>query len=216
MVLMAVLLLTLMMSTLGAALSLITSSEALIAANVRDAQETRVAAAAAAERTVAEAAALPDWNLLLDGTVRSAFFDSGASRITLADGKTLDVEALLNLANCGHEAACSAAETAAITADRPWGANNAQWRLFSRGWLRDVQPGAALDSACFTLVLVGDDPAETDNNPLRDAAAPGPGAGIIRFRAYAFGWRGTRRTIEVAVARLRDGSTRAISWRDGP
>ena len=213
---MAVLLLTLMMSALGAALSLVTSSEALIAANLRDGYETRFAAVAAAERAVAEAAGLSDWTPLLAGTVQSVFYDGHDPPRTLAGGVTLGVEQLVNLANCRHETSCTPAEMAAIAADRRWGANNPRWRLFSQGWLRDVQPGVGVDSACFTVVLVGDDPAETDGDPQRDAAAPDPGAGVIAFRAYAFGPRGARRIVEVAVARMRDGSTRATAWQDEP
>ena len=48
----------------------------------------------------------------------------------------------------------------------------------------------------------------------QDAVPPGPGSGVIGFRAYAFGPRGTRRTVEVTIASLRDGSTRTTTWRD--
>src|SRR5436189_5541097 len=111
-----------MMSALGVALSLVTSSEALIAANFRAGTEARYAATAAAERAIAEAAVIADWNGLLDGTVRSMFFDRapGGPRV-LADGSALDVSQLLNLANCQKHTPCSAAEMDAVTAVRPWG-----------------------------------------------------------------------------------------------
>src|SRR5438128_861129 len=100
-VLVAVLLLTLMMSALGVALTLVASSEAMIAANFRESHEARYAAGAAAERAIADLAAAADWNQLLDGTLRSTFVDGPPSGTrTLADGSTLDLGQLLNLADC--------------------------------------------------------------------------------------------------------------------
>ena len=213
-VLVAVLLLTLLMSAFGVALALITSSDAMIAANFRDGQETRYAASAVAERTIAEVAAMSDWNGLLDGSVRSTFFRSAPSGPQLADGSVLDVQELVSLANCQKKTACTSAEMDAVTADRPWGVNNPRWQLVSQGWLRDLLPAGSIDSAVFTVVFVGDDPLETDGNPLRDEPSPGAGAGTLAIRALAFGPRGARQTVEVTVVRGRDGDTRPIAWRD--
>ncbi len=130
-----------------------------IAANFRNSQEARYAAGAAAERAVRDLASIADWSRLLDGTVRSTFVDGlPAGTRTLSDGSSLDLGELVNLANCLKPTPCGDAEMDAVTADRPWGVNNPRWQLFAHGWLRDVLPAGAIDSAFYTVVLVGDDP----------------------------------------------------------
>src|SRR5262249_39054219 len=139
--LIAVLLLTLLISALGVALSLTISSEALIAANFRERQEARYAAAAAAGRAVGELEGFADWNQLLNGSVRSTFFAGSLSDPrALADGSVLLLERLLSLANCRKDTACSPGEMDAVTTERPWAADNPRWQLFAAGWLRDVAP----------------------------------------------------------------------------
>jgi hypothetical protein len=147
--------------------------------------------------------------------VRSPFVDGPPfGRRSLSDGATIDLEAVVNLANCQKTTACSDAEMDAQTSDRPWGANNPRWRLLSYGWLRDVLTAGVIDSAYYTIVLVGDDPSESDADPSRDGVPPKPGAGIVELRAQGFGPRGARRTINVTVARTSAGDVRVISWRE--
>jgi len=214
-VLIAVLLLTLLMSVLGAALALMASSETAIAANFRNSQEARYAAAAAAERAVVDLAATVDWNQVLDGTVRSSVADGApfGTRL-LSDGSTLDLGQVLSLANCQRTTVCGDAELDAVTTERPWGPNNPRWQLFSYGWLRNVLPAGGIDSAYYTVVLVADDPSEIDADPSRDGLPPSPGAGVVELRAQAFGPRGARRTIDVTIARTNAGSPRIVSWRE--
>jgi len=214
-VLVAVLLITLLMSALGAALVLVSSSEAAIAVNFRSSQEARDAAAAAAERAIVDLRAAADWNQLLDGAVRSPFVDgSPFGRRFLSDGSMVDLEAVVNLANCQKTTTCSDVEMDAKTSDRPWGPNNPRWRLFSYGWLRDALSAGAIDSAYYTIVLVGDDPSENDADPSRDGVPPSPGAGVVELRAQGFGPRGVRRTVNVTVARTGAREVRVISWRE--
>ena len=86
--------------------------------------------------------------------------------------------------------------------DRPWGLNNAQWRLFEYG------PIAALGSFArpghwYLLVWLADDSRETDDNPLADGtAADRRGRGILRVRSEVYGPRGERRAVEAELARL--------------
>ena len=194
---------TLLMSALGAALVLTTSSDALIAANFRDAQEGLYAADAALERAIAELATRADWNAILDGSAPSAFVDgtpSGAR--TLADGSPLDLGQTLNMMNCRKLTACSASNLAATTAQRPWGPNNPVWRLFAYGPLSDLLPPHALESAFYVIVMAADDGSENDNDPLHDGqGATNPGSGVLALRAEAFGPRGIRQVVEATVAR---------------
>ena len=65
------------------------------------------------------------------------------------------------------------------------------------------------------LVLVGDDPSESDNDPLDDGGGPdNPGAGALLLRAQAFGPRNAHKTIEIAIARTGGGRVRLLSWRE--
>ena len=91
----------------------------------------------------------------------------------LADGSTIDLGEQVNLANCQKAAACSAAEMNAVTADRPWGANNPRWTLLAYAPLSALLPDTSLGPPAYVIVLVGDDPSEIDEDPSRDAA---PGA----------------------------------------
>jgi hypothetical protein len=213
-ILVLALLLTLMLSVLGVAFALVSSSEAVTAENFRNDQEALHAADAAAEYALGDLEALADWNLALNGTVRSTFVDGLPSGTrTLQDGSVVDLATLTNLANCHKTALCSAAEMNAATADRPWGPNNPRWQLYLYGRLRDVAPGSAIDSAYYIAVFVGDDPSETDSDPLRDGLPPGPGAGVVVLRSQAFGPRGTRKTIELTISRASTGHVRVIAWR---
>src|SRR5580765_3807738 len=160
---------TLLMSALGAALVLTTSSDALIAANFRDAQQGVYAADAALERAMSDLATRADWNAILDGTASSAFVDGPPSGVrALADGSSLDLDHTLNMMNCRKITACSASNLSANTAQRPWGANNPVWRLFAYGPLSGLLPPHALESAFYVIVMVADDASENDNDPLHD------------------------------------------------
>jgi hypothetical protein len=204
---------TLLMSALGIALALTTSSETIIASNFRDASEAVYAADAALERSISDLAVVPDWNTVLTGAVRSTFIDGapGGGR-TLADGSTIDPGQILSMANCGKIAVCGDADLDAVTPQRPWGANNPRWQLYAYGNLSDMLPGHRIDSPYYVLVMVGDDPSETDGKPFEDGIGT-PGAGVLALRAEARGPRGVRRTIEMTVVRAAAG-VRVLSWRD--
>jgi hypothetical protein len=213
-VLVVALLLMLMLSVLGAAFALVTSSEALIAENFRKGQEAVHAAASAAERAIADLDALASWDMALDGTARSTFVDGPPSGTrTLQGGSVVSLTEEINLASCHKTTSCSAAEMDATTTDRPWGPNNPRWQLFLYGWLRDVARSDAIASPCYILVLVGDDPSEADDDPARDGRPSEPGAGRIVLRSEAFGPGGVRKTIEVTIARAAAGHARVVAWR---
>src|SRR5436190_5874509 len=179
----------LLMSALGAALVLTTSSDALIAANFRNAQEGVYAADAALGRAMEDLGTLADWNAILDGSASSAFVDGAPSGVrTLADGSSLDLDQTLNMMNCRKVTACSASDLTANTAQRPWGANNPVWRLFAYGPLSSLLPPHAIESGCYVIVMVADDASENDDDPFHDGQSPtNQGAGVLSLRAEAFG-----------------------------
>jgi len=203
----------LLMTALGAALILTSSSETIVAGHFRDNLEARYAAGAMIERGIDEVGPVEDWNLLIDGLQRSSWIDGPpTSPRTLPDGSTLDLAQALNLANCQKSAACSQAELALVTADRPWGANNPRWALYAYGPLRNLlPPPGVIQSACYVLLFIGN----------------GPGPGLLALRAEAFGPRGAHATVEVTLSRGtslgngRDynddpgqGAVKILSWRE--
>jgi hypothetical protein len=194
-----VLLALLLLSALGAAMVVLSTADTLAASNQRDARAVLYAAEAAIELAADEVTRVPDWNAVLSGAARSARADgppSGAR--ALPDGRVLGLEELAHLVSCGRPTPCTAAMLAATTVDRPWADNNPHWRVFFSGPSGGGPPAIPV----YTVVLVGDDPTESDGDPARDAAPGSPGAGILLLRAEAFGPSGSRRTVQATVERV--------------
>ncbi|HZR22537.1 MAG TPA: pilus assembly PilX N-terminal domain-containing protein [Vicinamibacterales bacterium] len=193
-----------LMGALGAALVMTTSSETIIASNYSRGNEGLYAADAAFERAMDDILTVPDWNNLLNGSTQSAFIDGPPSGTrTLPDGSTIDVAQAINMANCGKVSTCSAADlTGNSTGTRPWGANNPVWQPYAYGPLQNMLPTGTINSSFYVIVMVADDPSETDNDPLHDGTADtNPGRGVIAMRAEAFGPRGAHKVIEMTLAR---------------
>jgi hypothetical protein len=209
----------LMMVALGAGLMVAAATESKITRNFRNGTEAFYAAEGVLERAVGELRAIADWNLILSGATRSAFVD-GEPRGTrvLPDGKTIDLAQIVNDANCRKGDGCSDAAIDAITAERPWGANNPRWQLFEWGYLNDLTSSATVHSPFYVVVMVADDPSECDDNPLVDggpvvscpAGTKGnPGAGMLMMRAEAFGPFGSHRAIEVILTSTKNSPENA-------
>jgi hypothetical protein len=131
---------------------------------------------------------IPRWNDILSGTAQSGFVDGNMTATkTLPGGGTMTL-------CCGTNTATAQllAETDTLNL---WGANNPQWKLFAWGPLTDMLPNDQIDSPMYVAVWVADDPAETDGNPSADVN------GTLTLHAEAVGPSGTRKVIEVTVAR---------------
>ena len=179
---------TLLLTALGSAMVLLTTTETAISANYRAAQEALYVADAGIERVAQDLLTVPQWDGVLAGQVRSAFVDTTTTP-TLPDGSPLDLSA-------ETVALQQLTDTANI-----WGANDPVWRLYAFGALEDLLPGAAIRSANYVAVWASDDGAETDGDPQRDAN------GILTVRAEAFGPFSTRRVVEATVARASSTAT---------
>ena len=178
--LMAVMLLT----ALGAAVVMVTNTETSISANYKNSVEALYAADAAVERVVQDLLMVPRWNDILGGSAQSAFVNGSASaNVTLPGGGKMK----LTNATAQLQAESDAAAT--------WGANNPQWRLFAWGPINEMLPNSNIDSPMYVAVWIADDPAETDGNPAADTN------GTLTLHAEAYGPAGTRKVIEVTVAR---------------
>jgi hypothetical protein len=182
--LMAMMLLT----ALGAAVVMVSNTETHIAGNYRNSQEALYAADAAVERVVQDLLLIPRWNDILGGTAQSGFVDGG-----MGAAKTLPGGGTMTLC-CGANTATAQlqGETDSLNL---WGANNPHWQLFAWGPLQDMLPNDQIDSPMYVAVWVADDPAETDGNPATD------GNGTLTLHAEAVGPSGTRKVVEVTVAR---------------
>ena len=175
---------TVLLTALGAATLMVSRTETLIASNYRNSQEALYAADAAIERVVQDLLMVPRWNDILAGTTVSGFIDGSATA-----AKTLPVGGTITLASATAELQ---AET--NTANL-WGLNNPRWRLYAWGPLNEITSEVRIDSPMYVAVWVGDDPDEQDGNPLTD------GNGVVTLHALAIGPSGTRKVIEVTVAR---------------
>ncbi len=214
-VLIAALLAMLLLAALGAALALTTTIETTIAGNYLRVEQARGAAEAALEQALIDLAAAPDWSAVLGGAAASSLVDGApAGTRRFADGSMVDLDALVNMASCESRRACSRAEIASLTPARPWGANNPVWRLYAYGSLGSMLPGDPSSSAYYVVTLVGDDPSESDGDPLVDGGGVGnPGKDVLAIRAEAFGARGLRVALRATVGRSSAGEARLVSWR---
>jgi hypothetical protein len=201
------------MSALGLALVASTTAETLVAANFRAAVETAYAADAMVGRAMVDLRMAADWTPLLTGVVRSTFVDGEPTGVrTLDDGSIVDLDRVVNLADCNKTTACRASEMDAVTSLRPWGLNNPRWQLYAYGPLKQLSADLPLRSSSYVVAMVGDDPSETDGNPLRDAAeADDPGAGVVALRVEAFGPHGAHKIVELTL--LRSAGLHVLSWR---
>ena len=214
MALVLVLLCAMLFLALGGALVTVVSSEATISATFRESAVALSAADAAIVRVLPDLAAAPDLNAILRGAVASTFVDGPPQALRrLPDGTSLDLAATSNGERCG-QMACTDAEMDAVTVERPWGANNARWQTYGSGWLRDLTPQAADVPHAYVVVWIGDDPLETDADPLTDDSdVNAPGHNVVLLRAAAYAAYSARRRIEV-VARRDGGVVRITSWRE--
>jgi hypothetical protein len=153
---------------------------------------------------------VPDWNKVLDGTTTSAFIDGPPSGTRdVPGGMKLDLTEATNMLVCGKTTTCSDAEIVLNTDERPWGSNNPRWKLYAYGELNEMIPTETINSSMYVVVWAADDPAENDNNPLKDGGTPvadpeglgNPGKGVMMLLAHAYGPGGVRRVIEVTVGR---------------
>jgi hypothetical protein len=210
---------SLLLCAVGAALILLTMSETGTAAAFVRGAEAAYAADAVAERALGEVAQVADWTTILNGSRQSALVDGPptGSR-TLADGSRINLQEVVNLANCEQLGPCTAAQMDAVTADRPWGRNNPRWQLYAYAPLDLLLPPGSASSPFFVVLMAGDDPAENDDDPAVDGGAPvsgessNPGTGALALRAEAFGPGGVHGRVDLAIRR----SVRVLSWREVP
>ena len=199
---------TLLMA-LGGAVLTVAVTEVRIAAHHRDGLEALQAADALIERIRAELRKAADAQAVLSGAFASSLSDGAAGERRLLD-TVINLSDLTNIERCNSVRPCSRAALAAVTAERPWGANNPVWRLYAHGWM-SAAVGHAGAPIVYLVAWVGDDPYEDDGDPLRDGAGRGHGRVALRVRAY--GGQGARRDIDAIVAGI-PRNPRLIRWAE--
>ena len=198
----------LLFTALGFALVMSTSTETMITGNFRGSQEALYAADAGVERVMDDLLTVPDWNNILQGSIRSAFVDGPPSGSrTLSDGSAIDLTQATNMVNCGKISTCSVSDMDLATEARPWGENNPRWNLYAYGPLNTIVPTGTVNSQIYIIVWVADDQSENDNDPMIDGnAQTNPGSGVLAMHAEAFAANGIHKVIEVTVAKTNAAS----------
>jgi hypothetical protein len=206
-----------LLATLALGVALATSAEPPATAALHERLRLARAAESAVALVVAALAPLPDWSAVPAGPWASPFVD-GAPGPRVVGARTIDLAGETHLRTCGRLAPCDAASTASSSPARPWGSRNPRWRLALHSPLAAVDAVAGDICPCYLVAWVGDDPADDDADPDRDAPLGVTGHGILLVRGAAFGERGAVAEVEALVAQpcRRSGTAcpgiRVQSW----
>ena len=178
----------LMLSALGAALVLNTTTETMLTHNFQTGRQALYTADAGAERGIQDLIRESSWSAVLAGARSSGFTDDPP--YLLPDGTSADLIAM----------------TAALQADTDaeYGVANANrpvWQVYGHGPLDLLLPSKPVMAPGYVVVWVGDDPGETDGDPTAD------GNGRVLVHAEGFGEGGSRRVVEASAVRAATTTT---------
>ena len=188
---------TMLLTALGMAAVLVSNTEGMITANYRRSSEAIYAADAAVEMAVQDLLMVPRWNdVISGGAVGSPAVSSMTSSFVYGSASAeFDIPAGGKITLCCSSSSVSGQLQSETNAANLWGVNNPSWRLYAWGPLASILPTQTVGSDAFVAVWVADDPSESDGNPMVDAN------GVLTLHAEAYGAGGTRKIIEVTVAR---------------
>lgn len=181
-VLLCALMVITLIATLGAAITLVVSTESVVAANYHTSQQGLYAADAGIERAIAEFRALSTWSTVPVSATSSSDFNDGQVTPRGPDGS------MLNLAQMTVRRQAESDAVYATLPDRP------VWRLYGHAPLNRMAPGAG-NAAPYVVVWIADDADEIDGNAAVDTND------VVMLHAEAFTVRGGRRAIEVTIQR---------------
>ena len=207
-VLVSALMVTALLGTLGAALAFVVTTESVIAANHRAAQQGLYAADAGVERAIGELRRLTTWRTVPGSAESSASdFNDGAIAPRAADGTALDLARLTSRRQ---------ADSNTFYPDAP---DRPLWHLFAHASLDRMISGGGSARSPYVVVWIADDPDDLDGDPSLDSND------IVIVRSEAFGIRGGRRAVEATILResALDGAAAGapsrsdvsvIAWRE--
>jgi hypothetical protein len=183
-VLLSALMIIVLITTLGAALGLLVSTELTAAANYEESERALYAADAGIERAIGELRLLSAWARVPtpSSITSSSDFDDGQSVARAPDGLTL------NLAQLTSRRQAESDTVYPTSPDRP------VWHLFAHAPFDRIVPGVDAASP-YVVVWISDDVDEVDGDPAIDSND------VVVIHAEAFGIRGGRRAIEATIYR---------------
>ena len=195
------LVITMLLAVLGAGMLTLTTTETMIAASYRHAQEASYGAEAALERAMTDLATIADWSVVVATPNVMSSLNDGASSVRLPDGLVVSVAAL---------SADRQRESDDISGPAMYRADNPQWRLFAHAPIEDLLSSPATAPPLYLLVWVADDGSDGDGDPTRDAN------GRVIVHAEARGAGGARRGVEAVITRSGNGVLRVLGWQRRP
>ena len=195
------LVITMLLAVLGVGMLTLTSTETMIAASYRHAQEASFGAEAALERAMTDLAVIVDWTVVVGTPNVMSSLNDGATSVRLPDGRAVS---LASLSTDRQRESDNSAGPAMYRADNP------QWRLFAHAPIQDLLSSPATSPPLYLLVWVADDGSDGDGDPARDSN------GRVIVHAEALGSGGARRGVEAVVARCGNGVLRVVGWRRRP
>ena len=142
------LVITMLLAVLGAGMLTLTTTETMIAASYRHAQEASYGAEAALERAMTDLATIADWSVVVATPNVMSSLNDGASSVRLPDGLVVSVAAL---------GADRQRESDDISGPAMYRADNPQWRLFAHAPIEDLLSSPATAPPLYLLVWVDDD-----------------------------------------------------------
>lgn len=195
------LVITMLLAVLGAGMLTLTTTETMIAASYRHAQEASYGAEAALERAMTDLATIADWNVVVATPNVMSSLNDGARSVRLPDGLVVSVAAL---------SADRQRESDDISGPAMYRADNPQWRLFAHAPIEDLLSSPATAPPLYLLVWVADDGSDGDGDPTRDSN------GRVIVHAEARGAGGARRGVEAVITRSGNGVLRVLGWQRRP
>lgn len=194
------LVITMLLAVLGAGMLTLTTTETMIAASYRHAQEASYGAEAALERAMTDLATLADWSVAVATPNVMSSLNDGASSVRLPDGLIVSLAAL----SADRQRESDSSGPAMYRADNP------QWRLFAHAPIEDLLSSPATAPPLYLLVWVADDGNDGDGDPTRDLN------GRVIVHAEALGSGGARRGVEAVITRSGNGVLRVLGWQRRP
>ena len=180
-----------LVSGLAGALVVVLSTEEAVESNHRRGVVALYAADGLLADVVADLAAVPDWQAVLSGSLRSTF-STGPIRVPLPDGSVIDL--------------CQETLDLQRALERVGGVGvTPRWRLYAWGWFADLVRDTGPGRLVYVAAWVRDDLADSDADPGQDTN------GRVVVRAVAFGSFRTRRAVDAAVGR-ESGSVSVVAW----
>jgi hypothetical protein len=189
-----------MLIALGSALLVTTITETSIASSHHESSRVFYAAEAAANYVVADVTAVRDWGALLAEDVTSSFVDGPPEGTRSVGSATIDL-------------ATATDEIGVMSTSGIEGTSSA-WHLYAFGRFADMLPDGEDLLPTYVIAWIAEPSSEVD------MAGPRADHDLLRIVGQARGPRGSRRTVELTVARPRfteDGEAaplEVISWRE--